>query len=95
LGRALVKQTFTISRVGTVAGCYVAAGNIERNCRMRVHRDGRTIGDYAIETLRREKDDVREVQRGMECGIKLAGFNDVKKDDILEAYKIEEFARTL
>jgi translation initiation factor IF-2 len=95
LGRALVKQTFTISRVGTVAGCYVAAGNIERGCRMRVHRDGRTIGDYAIETLRREKDDVREVQRGMECGIKLAGFNDVKKDDILEAYKIEEVARTL
>ncbi|MGE0757635.1 MAG: translation initiation factor IF-2 [Pirellulaceae bacterium] len=95
LGRALVKQTFTISRVGTVAGCYVAAGTIERNCRMRVHRDGRTIGEYAIETLRREKDDVREVQRGMECGIKLAGFNDIKKDDILEAYKIEEFARTL
>jgi translation initiation factor IF-2 len=95
LGRALVKQTFTISRVGTVAGCYVAAGTIERGCRIRVHRDGRAIGDYPIETLRREKDDVREVQRGMECGIKLAGFNDVKKDDILEAYKIEEFARTL
>lgn len=95
LGRALVKQTFTISRVGTVAGCYVAAGVIERGCRMRVNRDGRTIGDYALDTLRREKDDVREVQRGMECGIKLAGFNDVKKDDILEAYKIEEVARTL
>ena len=94
-GRALVKQTFTISRVGTVAGCYVAAGTIERGCRIRVNRDGRTIGDYAMETLRREKDDTREVQRGMECGIKLAGFNDVKKDDILEAYKIEEIARTL
>lgn len=95
LGRALVKQTFTISRVGTVAGCYVASGTIERNCRIRVNRDGRTIGDYAIDSLRREKDDVREVQRGMECGIRLAGFNDVKKDDILEAYKIEEVARTL
>lgn len=94
-GRALVKQTFTISRVGTVAGCYVAAGTIERGCRIRVNRDGRTIGDYAMESLKREKDDTREVQRGMECGIKLAGFNDVKKDDILEAYKIEEIARTL
>jgi translation initiation factor IF-2 len=95
LGRALVKQTFTISRVGTVAGCYVAAGTIERGCRMRVNRDGRTIGDYALDSLRRDKDDVKEVQRGMECGIKLVGFNDVKKDDILEAYKIEEVARTL
>lgn len=95
LGRALVKQTFTISRVGTVAGCYVAAGTIERGCRIRVNRDGRTIGDYALDSLRREKDDVREVQRGMECGIKLVGFNDVKKDDILEAYKVEEVARTL
>jgi translation initiation factor IF-2 len=95
LGRAVVKQTFSISRVGTVAGCYVAAGTIERGCRIRVNRDGRTIGDYAIDSLKREKDDAREVQRGMECGIRLAGFNDVKKDDILEAYKIEEFARTL
>ncbi len=95
LGRALVKQTFTISRVGTVAGCYVASGTIERGCRIRVNRDGRTIGDYAIDSLKREKDDAREVQRGMECGIRLAGFNDIKKDDILDAYKIEEVARTL
>lgn len=95
LGRAIVKQTFVISRVGTVAGCFVASGTIERGCRIRVHRDGRTIGDYAIDSLKREKDDSREVQRGMECGIKLVGFNDVKRDDILEAYKIEEVARTL
>jgi translation initiation factor IF-2 len=95
LGRAVVKQTFVISRVGTVAGCYVVQGTIERGCRFRVYRDGRQIGDYVMETLRREKDDVREVPRGMECGIKLAGFNDIKKDDVLEAYKIEEVARTL
>ena len=74
LGRAVVKQTFVISRVGTVAGCYVASGTIERGCRIRVHRDGRTIGDYAIDSLKREKDDSREVQRGMECGIKLANL---------------------
>ena len=95
LGRALVKQVFTVSRVGTIAGCYVAQGAIERGCRIRVNREGRRIGDYALETLKRVKDDAKEVQRGLECGIRLAGFNDIKVDDVLEAYRIEEVARTL
>ena len=95
LGRAVVKQIFSISRVGTIAGCYVAQGTIERGCRIRINRDGRTMGDYPLGTLRRIKDDVKEVPRGMECGIRLQGFNDIKQDDVLEAYKIEEFARTL
>src|SRR5690606_19415456 len=95
LGAALVKQAFNISRVGTVAGCQVLRGTIERGCRIKVNRDGRTIGDYPIDSLRRERDDVKEVSRGMECGIKLAGFNDIKEGDLLEAYKIEEVARTL
>ncbi|MEM6468570.1 MAG: translation initiation factor IF-2 [Planctomycetota bacterium] len=95
LGRALVKQVFSISRVGTIAGCYVAQGSIQRGCRIRVNRDGRTIGDYGLDSLRRIKEDVKEVPRGMECGIRLQGFNDVKQDDVLEAYRIEEVARTL
>jgi len=95
LGRALVKQAFSISRVGTVAGCQVIQGNIERGCRVRVNRENRTIGDYAIDTLRREKEDVKEVSRGMECGIKLQNFNDIKEGDVLEAYRVEEVARTL
>jgi translation initiation factor IF-2 len=95
LGAALVKQVFAISRVGSVAGCQVIRGSIERGCRIRVNRDSRTIGDYAMESLKREKDDAKEVSRGMECGIKLAGFNDVKEGDLLEGYKIEEVARTL
>ncbi len=95
LGRALVKQVFTVSRVGTIAGCYVAQGVIERGCRIRVNREGRRIGDYALDTLKRIKDDAKEVQRGLECGIRLAGFNDIKVDDVLEAYRIEEVARTL
>jgi translation initiation factor IF-2 len=95
LGRALVQQVFTISRVGTVAGCRVLGGTIERGCRIRVNRNGRGIGDYALDSLRREKDDVKEVREGFECGMRLAGFNDLKEGDILEAYKIEEFARTL
>jgi translation initiation factor IF-2 len=95
LGRALVKTVFPIGRVVAIAGCYVAQGSIQRGCRIRVNRDNRTIGDYALDSLRREKEDTKEVLRGLECGIKLAGFNDIKQDDILEAYKIEEVARTL
>lgn len=95
LGRALVKTVFTITRVGTVAGCYVLQGQIERGCRIRVNRDSRGIGDYPLDSLKRHKDDVKEVPRGMECGIRLSGFNDLKQDDILEAYRIEEVARTL
>jgi translation initiation factor IF-2 len=94
LGRVIVQRTFTNSRVGTIAGCRVLAGTIPRNGRMRVIRDSRVIGDYPVESLRREKEDVREVREGFECGIKLAGFNDVKEGDVLEAYKIEEVART-
>ncbi len=95
LGRALVQRVFAISRVGSVAGCRVLAGTITRGCRIRVNRNGVKIGDYALDSLRREKDDTREVREGFECGMKLAGFNDLKEGDILEAYKIEEVARTL
>jgi translation initiation factor IF-2 len=95
LGRALVQRLFSISRVGTIAGCRVLAGKIERGCRIRVNRDGRGIGDYALDSIRREKDDAKEVREGFECGMKLVGFNDLKEGDILEAYKIEEITRTL
>lgn len=95
LGNAMVKEVFQISRAGTIAGCHVTKGSIQRNCRIRVNRDGRTIGEYPLDSLRRHKEDVKEVPRGMECGMKLAGFNDVKVGDFLEAYKIEEVARTL
>ena len=95
MGRALVQKVFAISRIGVVAGSRVLAGTVARGCRMRVNRNGVKIGDYALDSLRRERDDAREVREGFECGIKLAGFNDLKEGDILEAYKIEEVARTL
>ncbi len=95
LGRALIQRTFTISRIGTIAGCRVLSGTIERGCRARVIRDQRVIGEYSLDSLKREKDDAREVREGFECGIKLSGFNDLKEGDILEAFKVEEFARTL
>jgi translation initiation factor IF-2 len=95
LGRALVQRVYSISRVGNIAGCRVLAGTIERGCRIRVNRDSRGIGEYDLDSLRREKDDAKEVREGFECGMKLAGFNDVKEGDVLEAFKIEEHKRTL
>ncbi len=95
LGMAMVLRVFNISRVGSIAGCRVMRGNIERNCRIRLIRESRVIGDYGLDSLKREKDDAKEVQRGMECGIRLAGYNDIKEGDTLEAYKIVEVARTL
>lgn len=94
LGRALVQKTFTISRLGTIAGCRVLSGNIQRDCRVRVIRESRVIGDYPLDSLKREKDDAKEVREGLECGMKLKGYNDLKEGDVLEAYKIEEVART-
>ncbi len=94
LGRALVQLAYKISRVGTVAGCRVLSGTVERNARARIIRDSTIIGDYPLDTLRREKDDAKEVREGMECGIKLKGFNDVKEADVFEIYRIEEVGRT-
>jgi translation initiation factor IF-2 len=95
LGRALVQKVFTISRVGNIAGCRMLSGTVVRSCRVRVIRENRVIGDYPLDSLRREKDDVREIREGQECGMKLSGFNDLKEGDVLETYKTEEFARTL
>jgi translation initiation factor IF-2 len=94
-GRAIVLKTFSISRMGTIAGCRVLNGTIERNHRIHVIRDQKILNDYPIGSLKREKDDVREVREGFECGIRLEGFNDVKEGDLLEAFKIEERKRSL
>ena len=94
-GRAIVLATFSISKVGTVAGCRVLTGTIGRNDRVHVIRDQTVVGTYAIGSLRREKDDAKEVREGMECGIRLDRFNDVKEGDLLEGFRIEEIARTL
>jgi translation initiation factor IF-2 len=94
LGRALVQRVFRISRVGAVAGCRVLSGVLQRDGKARVIRDSQIIGEYPLESLKREKDDAREVREGLECGIKLAGFNDVKEGDVFEVYKIEEIRRT-
>ncbi len=94
-GRAVVLQTFTVSRTGTIAGCRVLSGTIERNNRVHVIRDQTVLNDYAIASLRRVKDDAKEVREGMECGIRLDGFNDVKEGDLLEAFRVDEIKRKL
>ena len=94
LGRATVQQVFMVGRQGAIAGCRVTSGIIERDCRIRVIRESRIIGEYPLDSLKRVKDDVKEVRDGYECGMKLRGFNDLKEGDILEAYKIESVART-
>ena len=91
LGSAEVRQVYKISSVGTIAGCYVKDGVITRNSIIRVVRDGIIIYDDEIASLRRFKDDVREVAAGYECGISLGRFNDIKEGDILEAYRKEEY----
>jgi translation initiation factor IF-2 len=95
LGEAEVRETFKVSRVGTVAGCYVRNGTITRSGRVRVIRDGKEIYTGAIATLRRFKDDVREVKEGYECGIAIENFNDIKVGDVIECFRREEVARTL
>ena len=94
-GRAIVLRTFSISRIGTIAGCRVLNGLIERNSRVHVIRDQKVLNNYAIASLKREKDDAKEVREGMECGIVLAGFNDIKEGDLLESYRIDSKKRTI
>jgi translation initiation factor IF-2 len=96
LGRAVVRNTFKVSSVGTIAGCYVSSGIISKNAKLRLIRDNIVLKDKcSIESLKHFKDDARQVKTGLECGIKIAGFDDVKVDDVLEAYEIVEVARTL
>jgi translation initiation factor IF-2 len=89
-GRAEVRQTFKVSKVGTVAGCLVTDGNINRDCMVKIIRDGVVVNKAKVGNLKRFKDDVSEVRNGMECGITLDNFGDVKAGDVLEAYVTEK-----
>ena len=95
LGEAEVRQIFKISGVGVIAGCYVRSGVIQRAAKVRVIRDGTQVYAGALSSLKRFKDDVKEVKDGLECGIGIENFNDLKVGDVIEAYKIEQVARTL
>jgi translation initiation factor IF-2 len=95
LGEAEVRDIFKISRIGTIAGCLVRKGVINRQGRVRVIRDAVEIFDGTLSSLKRFKDDVKEVREGFECGIGVENFNDIKVGDVIECYRTESFARTL
>jgi translation initiation factor IF-2 len=95
LGEAEVRQTFRVPKLGVIAGSYVRSGVIRRNSSVRLVRDGVIVYDGKIGSLRRFKDDAAEVREGFECGIGLENFQDVKEGDIIEAYEVEEFARSI
>lgn len=91
LGKAEVRIVYKITNVGVVAGCYVLNGKIQRNAKIRVVRDGIVITEDDMDSLKRFKDDVKDVASGYECGISLEKFSDIKEGDILEAFTIEEY----
>jgi translation initiation factor IF-2 len=95
LGRAEVREVFNVSKVGTIAGCRVVDGKVKRNARIRLLRDEVIIVESTISSLKRFKDDAREVVSGFECGIGIENYNDVKIGDVIEAYTLEEVAATL
>ena len=95
IGRAEVKDTFSIPKIGTVAGCGVVDGKIERGCHIRLLREGKILYDGKLSTLKRFKDEVKEVSNGYECGMALEGYNDIKANDLIEAYTLEKKLRKL
>ena len=95
LGLVDVREVYKISKVGTVAGCYVLEGVVRRGAKVRVLRSNVVIWDGELDSLKRFKDDVREVKAGFECGLSLKNFNDLQVGDQLEVYEIVEVTRTL
>ena len=93
IGNAMVRQTFKVSNVGTIAGCFVTDGKIERNAGVRVIREGVVIHEGKLVSLKRFKDDVKEVTKGFECGCQIEDYNDLKEDDIIEFFVMEEVKR--
>ncbi len=93
IGHAEVRQTYKASGVGTIAGSYVLDGTIQRNCKVRITREGEQIFEGTLASLKRFKDDVKEVKTGYECGLVMDGFNDIKEFDIIEAYIMQEVPR--
>ncbi|WP_270993329.1 translation initiation factor IF-2 [Listeria seeligeri] len=93
IGQAQVRQTINVSKVGTIAGCFVTDGKITRDSGVRIIRDGIVVFEGEIATLKRFKDDAKEVAKGYECGITVQNFNDIKEDDVIEAYVMEEIER--
>ena len=95
IGTAEIRRVFVASKIGTVAGCMITSGLVRRNARVRLLRDNVVVYTGEVESVKREKDDVREVKEGFECGVKIKNYNDIAESHQLEFFEIKEVARTL
>ena len=95
LGLVEIRQVFRISRVGAIAGCMVLSGVVKRNASVRLLRNNTVVHTGELDSLKRFKDDVREVKEGFECGLSIKNFNDINEGDQLEVFEVQEIARTL
>ncbi|MCP4724680.1 MAG: translation initiation factor IF-2, partial [bacterium] len=95
LGNVEVREIFRVPKLGTIAGCYVTSGKVTRNGKVKIVRDGVVIYDGIVSSLKRFKDDVKEVQTGYECGIGIENYNDIKLEDMFEVYQLVESKREL
>ena len=94
-GTAEIRETFKISKIGTIAGCMVTSGKIYRNAGVRLIRDGVVIYTGELSSLKRFKDDVKEVAKGYDCGMQVKNYNDIKEGDVIEAFREVEVKKTL
>jgi translation initiation factor IF-2 len=95
IGTAEIRQVFKVSKIGSIAGCMVTSGVVRRSARLRLLRDNVVVFTGELESLKRFKDDVREVKEGFECGLNIKNYNDIQENDLLEFFEIKEIARTL
>ena len=95
LGQAQIRQVFNITKVGKIAGCMVTAGQVKRGAKVRLLRDDVVIHEGTLKTLKRMKDEVREVKEGMECGMAFENYEDIRENDVIECFEVKEEARTL
>ena len=95
LGQAEIRQVFSVSKIGKIAGTYVTEGVVKRGAKVRLLRDNVVIHEGELKTLKRFKDEVKEVKNGYECGMAFESYNDIKEGDVIECFEMEEIARTL
>jgi translation initiation factor IF-2 len=95
IGTAEIRQIFRVSKIGSIAGCMVTGGIVRRSAKLRLLRDNRVIFTGELESLKRFKDDAKEVREGFDCGLNIKGYNDIVEGDTLEFFEIREIARTL
>ena len=95
IGYAEIREVFSVSKLGKVAGCYVTEGIIRRGCSVRLLRENVVIHEGSLKTLKRFKDEVKEVKDGLECGMAFENYSDIQKGDMIECFELKEVARTL